>query len=418
MDLINRGIDIATNPKHTRWISPLLLATDAALCALVIWKIPYTEIDWKAYMEQVELYLNGERDYLKIRGGTGPLVYPAAHVYIYSALYHLTNYGQNILLAQSLFAILYLLALALVMACYRMAKAPPYIFPLLVLSKRLHSIFLLRLFNDCWAVAALFLAIYAYQKRQWTIGSIVYALGLGTKMSLLLALPAIGLILFQGIFTKRALNQAQIMLNVQLALAMPFIGTNPWGYLSRAFEFSRQFLFKWTVNWRFIGEETFLSKKFSTALLLAHVVVLLIFISTRWTKPLGYSASRAVQVLLRTPPLIEEAAISSQITPDFILTTILTANAIGMLFARSLHYQFYSLIAWATPFLAWKAGYHPVLQYALWAAQEWAWNVYPSTDISSKIVVGALAVTVNGVWWGTREKAQKRSVPSEERKGQ
>ena len=32
-----------------------------------------TEIDWKAYMEEVEGFLSGERNYFNIRGGTGPL---------------------------------------------------------------------------------------------------------------------------------------------------------------------------------------------------------------------------------------------------------------------------------------------------------------------------------------------------------
>lgn len=40
MHLYNQAIDLANNPKHTRWLSPLLLLADAALCALVIWKIP------------------------------------------------------------------------------------------------------------------------------------------------------------------------------------------------------------------------------------------------------------------------------------------------------------------------------------------------------------------------------------------
>lgn len=73
-------------------------------------------------MQQVSQYLDGERDYTLIKGGTGPLVYPAAHVYIYSVLYKFTDGGQNILLAQAIFAWLYLGILTIVMACYRMAK--------------------------------------------------------------------------------------------------------------------------------------------------------------------------------------------------------------------------------------------------------------------------------------------------------
>lgn len=73
-------------------------------------------------MQQVKQYLDGECDYTMIKGNTGPLVYPAAHLYIYSALYRVTDGGKDILVAQIIFAGLYLGVLSLVMSCYRMAK--------------------------------------------------------------------------------------------------------------------------------------------------------------------------------------------------------------------------------------------------------------------------------------------------------
>lgn len=73
-------------------------------------------------MEQIEQYVAGERDYTVIKGGTGPLVYPAAHVYLYTALYYVTDKGRDIFLAQQLFAVLYMATLALVMTCYWRAK--------------------------------------------------------------------------------------------------------------------------------------------------------------------------------------------------------------------------------------------------------------------------------------------------------
>lgn len=177
-----------------------------------------TEIDWKAYMQQVNQYIGGERDYIKIYGDTGPLVYPAAHVYIYRLLYYFTDEGRDIRLAQNIFIALYLAALLLVFQCYRKAGAPPYVFPMLVLSRRLHSIFLLRLFNDGFAVFFLFLAIFCYQRRWWTLGSVAFSTGLGVKMSLLLALPAIGVVLWQGMGRDRAMRQAMIMGQLQVCL--------------------------------------------------------------------------------------------------------------------------------------------------------------------------------------------------------
>ncbi|KAK5153273.1 dolichyl-P-Man:Man(5)GlcNAc(2)-PP-dolichol alpha-1,3-mannosyltransferase [Oleoguttula sp. CCFEE 6159] len=370
---------------------------------------PDTEIDWTAYMEQIEQYIGGERDYVKIRGGTGPLVYPAAHVYIYRALYSLTSQGRDIQLAQIIFALIYLTTLFVVMACYRQARVPPYVFPLLVLSKRLHSIFVLRCFNDCFAVLSLWIAIYCYQKRAWTLGSIAYSWGLGVKMSLLLALPAVGVVLLQATGANRALKQALLMGQLQVVIAWPFLSINARSYFSRAFDFTRQFLFKWTVNWRFVGEDVFLSKSFSITLLAAHATLLALFASTRWLEPSKSSIPEVVRMIFDPPAAQAQQELSRRVTPRFVVTTILTANAAGMLCARSLHYQFYSLIAWATPFLLWRAGFHPVLQYALWAMQEWAWNVYPSTDSSSKIVVGVLAVTVAGIWVGTRNDGKQEA---------
>lgn len=232
-----------------------------------------------------------------------------------------------------------------------------------------------------------------------------YSWGVGIKMSLLLALPAIGVVLFLAKGVQGGLKQAWLMAQLQIVFAFQFIPANAVGYLSRAFEFSRVFLFKWTVNWRFLGEETFLSKEFSIALLAGHISTLALFITTRWLRP----AEKPIMELIGSALKFQEPfgtmqhAISIRISPNYILTTILTANAIGMLFARSLHYQFYAYIALATPFLLWRSGLHPVLQYVIWGVQEWAWNVYPSTDVSSMVVVGVLFFTVASVWWGTRK---------------
>lgn len=289
-------------------------------------------------------------------------------------------------------------------------QVPPYIFPLLILSKRLHSIFLLRLFNDCFAVLALFTMIHFYQRKVFTIGSVAYSFGVGTKMSLLLAAPAIGIILMQVLPFKRAMNAIFLMAQVQFTLAVPFL-KNFRGYLTRSFELSRVFMYKWTVNWRFISEERFLSREFAVALVIVHLTLLATFMWTRWVRPSGLSVSALISTVFDPLPVDVQQQIYLNTTPSFIMTAILTSMAIGMLCARSLHYQFNAYIAWSTPFLLWKSGAHPVLTYAVWAAQEWAWNVYPSTKTSSRVVVGCLAVQVLALWQGTRDDFSDKIAP-------
>lgn len=152
-----------------------------------------------------------------------------------------------------------------------------------------------------------------------------------------------------------------------------------------------------------MGAETFLSREFSLVLALSNLSILLLFFVTRWIRPSGLSLPALLLTIFK--PLSSQAQqhMSLRITPSFILTTVLSSLSIGMLCARSLHYQFFAYIAWSTPFLLWKSGLHPSLIYTIWAAQEWAWNVYPSTKISSVVVVGCLSIQVFGVWWGTRK---------------
>ncbi|KAF1944387.1 Lethal(2)neighbour of Tid protein [Clathrospora elynae] len=405
MSLLTQARDLAYNPDHTRWLTPLLLVADAALCGVVIEKIPYTEIDWTTYMQQISVFLKGERDYANISGSTGPLVYPGAHVWIYKHLYAWTDEGKNVQLAQYIFALVYLVTLGLVLQCYRKARVPPYVFPLLVMSKRLHSIFMLRCFNDCFAVLGLWLAIFCYQRDQWHLGSFFYSTGLNVKMSLLLPLPAMGILMVQKLGGREALTQAMIIVQVSILYGYPFRKRAP-SYFARAFELSRVFLYKWTVNWRFIPESTFLSKPFALSLLAIHIGLLIWYAKTRWIKPSKRDFRGFLKLAIPAQEPRDQDAMARKITPDFIMTTILTATTIGMLCARSLHYQFFAYLAWTTPFLLWKAGFHPIVQYVLWGAQEWAWNVYPSTPVSSATVVAVLAVTVGGVWWGTRNEYQ------------
>ena len=86
----------------------MFLALELTISIAILKYISYTEIDWKAYMEQVEKFINGERDYLKIEGVTGPCVYPAGHLYIFSLLYWLSDSGTNIFKSQVAFLCVYL----------------------------------------------------------------------------------------------------------------------------------------------------------------------------------------------------------------------------------------------------------------------------------------------------------------------
>jgi alpha-1,3-mannosyltransferase len=84
----------------------------------------------------------------------------------------------------------------------------------------MHSIFMLRCFNDCFAVLGLFLAIFCYQRNQWHLGSFVFATGLNVKMSLLLPLPALGALMIQKVGSRESLTQAMIIFQTTVCFSL------------------------------------------------------------------------------------------------------------------------------------------------------------------------------------------------------
>ncbi|KAF7287647.1 hypothetical protein GWI33_005995 [Rhynchophorus ferrugineus] len=158
---IEFGKKLVFDPHYLGPICFLIFLLEAVLNVYIIEKIKYTEIDWNAYMQEVEGFLNGTWDYQYLKGDTGPLVYPAGFVYLYTAFYYVTNQGRNIYMAQYIFLVLYLLQTLLIHRIYRItAKIPPYALVLATLtSYRIHSIFVLRLFNDPIAVLLFYIQL-------------------------------------------------------------------------------------------------------------------------------------------------------------------------------------------------------------------------------------------------------------------
>ncbi|KAH7923869.1 mannosyltransferase [Leucogyrophana mollusca] len=390
---------LLVDQKYFWVIACAVVIGDAVLTQLIIRFVPYTEIDWETYMVQVDIYLNGERDYMKISGPTGPLVYPAGHVHIHRFLYCITDVGRNIYRTQQIYGGLYILSLVLSCAIYRGANAPNWTLLLLPLSKRLHSIFVLRLFNDCWSVVFIQAAILAFQHSWDDLGMLFFSAGLSVKMSALLYLPGLLVILFKRHGFLATLRHLLVLACTQTLAARSFLGSNVWSYLHNAFDLSRVFLYKWTVNWRFIDEITFLSAGWARGLLLGHLSVLVAFGLFRWCRSDGGVAT-VLSRGLRRPALPAGLA---PVSPDYVATVLLTSNLIGILFARSLHYQFYSWYAQQIPLLACRTKYPVVSQLAIMIAIEYAWNVFPSTPMSSGLLAAANVLLVMGVWLGYPE---------------
>ena len=74
---------------------------------------------------------------------------------------------------------------------------PPWTLVLLCLSKRLHSIFMLRMFNDGVAMMLAYIATWLLTKRSWRAALTLFSAAVSVKMNVLLMAPAVLVIILK-----------------------------------------------------------------------------------------------------------------------------------------------------------------------------------------------------------------------------
>lgn len=394
--LKNIYIRLAKEQYDYFFVGSLIIA-ECLLGYLIIHKVPYTEIDWVAYMQEVDFWLDGEYDYLKIYGNTGPLVYPAGFLYLFGFLQWLTN--REIPKAQIFFLCFYVFTQAIIFGIYLMVlrqirksrqrktatkeegsfvdEAPLALthevwsfriaIGVLCLSKRYHSIFLLRLFNDGPVMLVAYVSFWCFMKNKWNLGCFIFSLAVSIKMNVLLFAPGL---LFLLIRTSPILTVPRLSICgiTQLIIGAPFLIRHPISYLRKAFELDRTFFFKWTVNLKFLPEDVFLSKPCAITLLCLHIGLLCIYHYRL------YQSSRS-------------AGKNKSLSPEQILSTLFVSNFIGICCSRTLHYQFYAWYFASLPYLLWRETPYPIpVRLFVLAAVEYAFLKFPATPTSSSVL--------------------------------
>lgn len=450
------------NPAQLPVVAFLIIAAELILNILIVQKVPYTEIDWKAYMQECEGFLNGTFDYSQLRGDTGPLVYPAGFVYIYSIFYFITSNGVNIKLAQYIFIGIYILQLYFVLRIYiKTKKVPPYVLVITILtSYRIHSIHVLRLFNDPIAVLFLYMSLNFFIDSKWFLGSVFYSLGVSVKMNILLYAPALLFFYLVNLGLTNTIKQLCVCAFIQVLLGLPFLLHNPIAYIKGSFDLGRVFNHTWTVNYRFLSTETFESKCFHLILLAIHVMLLFIFLPmcikyfksycrlcfvikqvqpqidaknvenknklklkgkpklnknndneevlskeqeqflNSFESMLEKSNLKSGKKTMRKPENEENIHynINFDVLSQLFILPMFIINFIGVVCARSLHYQFYSWYFHSLPYLLWSTNFTVIVRFLILALIELCWNTYPSTNFSSFLLHICHLSVVYGVY--------------------
>ncbi|VEU22624.1 DEKNAAC103378 [Brettanomyces naardenensis] len=429
------------NPDFSGLVVFPLWIAESIINETIILKVPYTEIDYSTYMQQIDQIEKGQLDYSKVVGDTGPIVYPGGYVWIYSWMKFITDGTDDLRAGQEVFRFLYLGTLLLIFVCYFLTNSQikPYSFYLLLLSKRLHSIYVLRLFNDCFATffsvaTILTLQVAAKVKKPGErvafflclFAADLLAVAISIKMNALLYLP--GFLLITYFLCDENLVKTLLVsffgLVIEIGMNSKFLFTQDSEirnqFIANAFNFDHQFLYEWTVNWKFLPEEIFSAKSFQYLLLSGHVAFLLLFLFRRWIDQksiTGKSVSLFLQDAILRPHrnTINPGNIifSRANSANFVMWVMTLSNLIGVLFSRSLHYQFLCWYFFSLPYLLHTTGLPAIVTIGLFAAHEWCWDTFPATAQTSFTLVVVLTIIVVANYFSNPLQKKEVSKKSE-----
>jgi len=90
--------------------------------------------------------------------------------------------------------------------------------------------------------------------------------------------------------------------------------------------------------------------------------------------------------------------IGNRLSPIYVVYTLFLSNFIGIAFARTLHYQFYSWYFHALPLLLWLTKMPMMLRVIIVFMVEFAFNVFPATALSSAVIQLAHVITLFALW--------------------
>ena len=101
-------------------------------------------------------------------------------------------------------------------------------------------------------------------------------------MNIILYSPGLFVLLLQRFGFVPTVQHIVLCGLVQLLVGLPFLTGSVVGYFQGAFNLGRVFIYYWSVNWKFIPEEIFLSKPWGIFLLICTLLVWFIFAHKIW----------------------------------------------------------------------------------------------------------------------------------------